>query len=112
MAKWSIWADKLSRNASTKFYGASQRAPEWERPNFRLTNIRNKSVVELLGAISLKAKNDVPNLSLLKGETYQFDQGQKSTKAQRKRARRFMEMEICLEVQHEIDEGRIPNCAP
>ena len=52
----SLWADKLSRNLSTQFKGATQRAPEWGRPNSRLTNIREKSVVELLGALSLKGK--------------------------------------------------------
>ena len=59
--EWSIWADTLSGNVSTQFNGATQRAPEWERPNFWLTNIRNKSAMELLGALSLKGKNDFPN---------------------------------------------------
>ena len=39
----------------------------------------------------------------------------KSTKAQRKREiereRRFREMEICLEAQQDIGDGRLPNCA-
>ena len=54
--EWSIWAGKLSRNVSTQFNGATQRSPDWERQNFRLTNIGNKSAMELLGALSLKGK--------------------------------------------------------
>ena len=58
-----------------------------------------------------KRQNDLPNPFLLKGKRPNLNKVKKSTKAQRKRERRFMEMEICLEVQQEIDEGRLPNCA-
>ena len=63
----SIWADKLSRNVATQFNGATQRIPEWERPNFRLTNIGNKSEAGLLGPLSLKGKKRLAKAPPSKG---------------------------------------------
>ena len=68
-AKWSIWAGKLSRNVYPQIDGSIQRAPDWEDPEFRLTNIRDKSAMELLGVLSLKGEERLGNHSRLKGRS-------------------------------------------
>ena len=52
----SIFADKVSRNVPIKTDNVLQRAPNWEGPKFWLTNLRDKSVNELLTILSLKGR--------------------------------------------------------
>ena len=52
--EWSILADKVSRNIPIKIDNVLQRTPNWEGPKFWLTNIREKSVTELLTTLCLK----------------------------------------------------------
>ena len=52
--EWPIWAGEVSRDISTQCDKVLQRGPEWEQPNFWLTNIRGKSVMELLTVLSVK----------------------------------------------------------
>ena len=52
--EWSIWAGKISRNIHMQSDNALQRAPDWEHPNFWLTNIREKSVMGLITILSMK----------------------------------------------------------
>ena len=66
-AKRSIWADKLSRNGSTQVNWAIQRAPDWEDPNFRFTNVKGKSAMGFLGVLSLKGKKRLAKSPHLKG---------------------------------------------
>ena len=100
----SIWAGMLSRNVSTQVNGAIQRAPDWDGPKFWFTNIKDKSAMELLGALSLKGEKRLAKSLPSKGAgCSKGDKSQKSDKAQRKRGVIFREIEICLEVQQEID---------
>ena len=55
-AKWSIWEDKISRNSVRQIDGGKQRFPDWEGPMFRITNIREKSAVELKAALAIKER--------------------------------------------------------
>ena len=52
--KWSIFADKVSRNIPVKIDNVLKRTPDWEEPSFWLTNIREKPSAELLETLSLK----------------------------------------------------------
>ena len=65
--KRSICAGKLSRNASPQTDGSKQRVADWGDSKFWRTNIRDKSAMELLGALSIKKKSAYRNQSHLKG---------------------------------------------
>ena len=51
--EWSILAGKISRNIPQEG-NFIQKTPDWENPNSRLTNIREKSALELLTSLSIK----------------------------------------------------------
>ena len=54
---WSILAGEISRNVFPQIDGEIQRAPDWGDPESWLTNIREKSALDLLRALSLKRKS-------------------------------------------------------
>ena len=64
--EWSISADKISRNIHIEKDNVLQRDPTWDQPNFWLTNIREKSVVELLTVLSLTDRKRLAKSPLLK----------------------------------------------
>ena len=106
--KWSIWADKLSRNVSPQIDGSKQRAPDWEGQKFWFAKIRDKSATDLLGALSLKGEKRIAKSPTSKGAIVPKKlKVKKYDKPQRKREIRFSETKICLEVQQEIGRGRI-----
>ena len=73
---------------------------------------QRKSVMELLGVLSLKGRKRIAKAPPSKGGKCPIVRKvKKSDKSRRKRERRFREMEICLEVQLGIEEGRIPMSA-
>ena len=74
-------------------------------PKFRFANIREKTSGELKVAISIKDRKRLTKSLLSKGRGGSKDKSQKSDKSQRKRGRRFREMETCLAVQKEIDRA-------
>ena len=107
--KRSILADKVSRSISFEMNGILRRAPNWESPNFWLTNIRQKQQSELLKILSLKdRKRLAKTLPAKEGIAPKANKIKKSDKAQRKREGRFREMETCLEAQQEIEKGLLP----
>ena len=103
------FADKVSRNIPLKIDNVLKRTPGWEEPSFWLTNIREKAITELLKILSLKdRKRLAKTLPSKEGIIPKANKIKKSDKAQRKRERRFREMEICLEVQGEVEQGLLP----
>ena len=66
-AKWSSKADEISRNVPPQINGATQRAPDWEDPEFWFANIRGKSAAGLLGALSPKDKKSLAKSPPTKG---------------------------------------------
>ena len=75
-------------------------------PKFRFANIREKTSGELKVAISIKDRKRLTKSIPSKGAGASSKaKSQKSDKSQRKRGRRFREMETCLAVQKEIDRA-------
>ena len=104
-----IQVDKISRNSYNRINGAIQGVPDWGNSSCRYTNIRGlESVEELKTALSIKDRRRLAkSLPSEGGDRFQSLRPQNRTRGQRKRERRFMEMEICLDLQSEISQGLI-----
>ena len=68
--KWSIWLVGVSGNVYTQIDGVAQRAPDWGDREFWFTNIRSKSAVEILGALSVKDKKRLSESLPSKGRKF------------------------------------------
>ena len=66
--KLSIWAEKISRNPHIPIGGAKQRAPDWEGPKFRRTDISEKSEGGLKVTLFIKDRKCLTKSPPSKGE--------------------------------------------
>ena len=106
----SIWAGEISRNVPPQIDGDKQRVPDCEDPKFWLANISEKSAMWLKVALSLKGEKRLAESLPTKGWQVPKIKVKNMTNL-RWREGRFMEMEICLDVQLRIDRCLIPSSA-
>ena len=107
----SLLAGKIRRNITIALRSAVKRKLPTQEKKFWYTNMIDRTVSEISALLTLKGNPPPPCDNHLKGGKTSISWVRKSAKEQRKRDKRFVEMEIFLGAHGRLDNDVIPTVA-